>query len=60
MNFPGNISHADTIFVDGLYTRILLPTNKATPRPALFLDRDGAVVVEVHYLHKVEDVELIR
>lgn len=30
-----------------------------TPRPALFLDRDGVIVEEVHYLHKVEDVKLI-
>lgn len=29
------------------------------PRPALFLDRDGVIVEEVHYLHKVEDVKLI-
>jgi len=28
-------------------------------RPALFLDRDGVIVEEVHYLHKVEDVVLI-
>ena len=28
-------------------------------RPALFLDRDGCVVIEAHYLHKVEDVQLI-
>jgi len=30
-----------------------------TPRPALFLDRDGVIVEEVHYLHKAEDVALI-
>lgn len=29
------------------------------PRPALFLDRDGVIVEEVHYLHKAEDVTLI-
>jgi len=28
-------------------------------RPALFLDRDGVIVEEVHYLHKVEDVALL-
>ena len=27
--------------------------------PTLFLDRDGVIVEEVHYLHKVEDVALI-
>ncbi len=29
-------------------------------RPALFLDRDGVIVEEVHYLHKVDDVALIN
>jgi D-glycero-D-manno-heptose 1,7-bisphosphate phosphatase len=29
-------------------------------RPALFLDRDGVIVEEVHYLHQVEDVTLIE
>ena len=28
-------------------------------RPALFLDRDGAIVEEVNYLHRSEDVEFI-
>lgn len=28
--------------------------------PALFLDRDGVIVKEVHYLHKPQDVELIE
>ncbi len=28
-------------------------------RPALFLDRDGVMIEEKHYLHKAEDVELI-
>jgi len=28
-------------------------------RPALFLDRDGVVVDEVNYLHRVEDVRLV-
>lgn len=31
----------------------------SAPRPALFLDRDGVIVEEVHYLHKPEDVRLI-
>ena len=29
------------------------------PLPALFLDRDGVIVEEVKYLHRVEDVRLI-
>src|SRR5712691_8142069 len=28
-------------------------------RPGIFLDRDGVIVEETHYLHKVEDVVLI-
>lgn len=32
---------------------------KSECRPALFLDRDGCVVIEAHYLHKVEEVQLI-
>jgi len=28
-------------------------------RPALFLDRDGVIVVDTHYLRRVEDVHLI-
>lgn len=51
-------------FVDGVYTQVLnRPTggNKGGgKRPALFLDRDGAVVVEAHYLHEVGKVELIE
>ena len=27
-------------------------------RPALFLDRDGVIVEEVHYLHRIEDMRL--
>jgi len=29
------------------------------PAPALFLDRDGVVVEEVHFLHRPEDVRLL-
>jgi D-glycero-D-manno-heptose 1,7-bisphosphate phosphatase len=32
----------------------------ATAQPALFLDRDGVVVEEVHYLHRVEDTRIVR
>ena len=45
--------------VDGVFQQILRPVEGTWKRPALFLDRDGCVVVEAHYLHKVEDVELI-
>ena len=41
---------------DGVWIEILGQRN---PAPALFLDRDGVVVVETHYLHEVEKTELI-
>ena len=46
------------IFVDGdgVWVEILGVRRSA---PALFLDRDGVVVVETHYLHEVEKTELI-
>jgi D-glycero-D-manno-heptose 1,7-bisphosphate phosphatase len=45
--------------VDGVFQQNLRPEKINDKRPALFLDRDGCVVVEAHYLHKVEDVQLI-
>lgn len=56
---------ADTFpFVDedGTWIEILgqpAPVPISAPVPALFLDRDGVVVVETHYLHEVEKTELI-
>jgi len=44
--------------VNGVFHQTLRPASSDC-RPALFLDRDGCIVVEVHYLHKVEDVQLI-
>ena len=41
---------------DGVWVEILGAPRAA---PALFLDRDGVVVVETHYLHEVEKTELI-
>ncbi len=49
----------EAAFEDGIFTQVLRPYDGLDKRPALFLDRDGAVVIEAHYLHKVEDVELI-
>ena len=45
---------------DGVWTQTLTPRAKTEGRPALFLDRDGVVVEEAHYLHKVEDVQLTQ
>ena len=41
---------------DGVWVEIRSPRRSA---PALFLDRDGVVVVETHFLHEVEKTELI-
>ena len=45
-------------FTDGVWTQALTDRGVTDRRPALFLDRDGVVVEEAHYLHKVEDVSL--
>src|SRR5271155_4273592 len=42
---------------DGVWCEILTPTLPG--RPALFLDRDGAVVEETEYLCRVEDIVVI-
>ena len=44
---------------DGIWCQVLNRSQGTGLRPALFLDRDGVLVEEVHYLHKVEDVKLI-
>jgi len=43
---------------DGVWTQVLSPRDQTQNRPALFLDRDGVVVEEAHYLHKVKDANL--
>lgn len=43
---------------EGVWCEILTPT--ARGRPALFLDRDGAIVEETEYLCRVEDVIMIK
>jgi len=45
-------------FTGGVWTQTLSPKPQTEGRPALFLDRDGVLVEEAHYLHKVEDVRL--
>lgn len=49
----------DEVIIDaeGIWQQFLREPNGR--RPALFLDRDGVVVEETHYLHRPEDVRLI-
>lgn len=42
-----------------VWCQVLTRTPARPARPALFLDRDGVIVEEVHYLHKVEDARLV-
>ena len=46
---------------DGIWCRMHRPAGAGgtTGGPALFLDRDGVVVEEVHFLHRPEDVRLV-
>ncbi len=52
---------------EGVFTQVLSPASgqgkslgksQGNP-PALFLDRDGVVVLEAHYLHKAQDAKLV-
>ncbi|MBF0248793.1 MAG: HAD family hydrolase [Alphaproteobacteria bacterium] len=45
-------------FTDGIWTQALSGLDATRGRPALFLDRDGVVVEEAHYLHEPEKVRL--
>jgi D-glycero-D-manno-heptose 1,7-bisphosphate phosphatase len=44
---------------DGIWSQVLNRCQGTGTRPALFLDRDGVVVEEVNYLHRVKDVALV-
>ncbi len=44
---------------DQIWAEIVNRTPGPVRRPALFLDRDGVVVEEVPYLHRVEDARLV-
>lgn len=45
-------------FTDGVWSQPLSSLENTQGRPALFLDRDGVVVEEEHYLSKAENVAL--
>ena len=48
-----------TINSNGLWKQNLSPSKNFQGRPALYVDRDGVIVVETNYLHQVEQCELI-
>lgn len=54
---PGNPYNAE-IGADGVWRQVLTRPMGPARRPTLFLDRDGVIVSEVHYLHRAPDVEL--
>ncbi|MDA0663820.1 MAG: HAD family hydrolase [Proteobacteria bacterium] len=45
----------------GLWQQVLtaLTARPDKPVPALFLDRDGVIVAEVNYLHRIDDIEIL-
>ena len=43
---------------DGVWTQHLSPREATEGKPALFLDRDGVLVEEGHYLHEPDKVQL--
>lgn len=56
-DLPENVQ----IGMDHIWTQVFESAKRFIgSTPALFLDRDGVIVEEVHYLHKVEDVTLIE
>ncbi len=56
---PDKLPYGAAIGDDGVWRQVL--TRAAGPglRPALFLDRDGVIVEEVHYLHKAADMTML-
>ncbi|MEX2618150.1 MAG: HAD-IIIA family hydrolase [Alphaproteobacteria bacterium] len=44
----------------GLWRQVLTDSARPDePLPALFLDRDGVIVEEVNYLHRIDDIEIL-
>ncbi|WNK00791.1 HAD family hydrolase [Thalassospiraceae bacterium LMO-JJ14] len=56
---PAKFPFGATIGADGVWRQVLTRLPSSAVRPALFLDRDGVVVEEVHYLHKPADMKVM-
>ena len=51
------LTHPPFVGDDGVWCQQFRSVSSGS-QPALFLDRDGVIVEEVHYLHRVEDMQL--
>ncbi|MBO6519480.1 MAG: HAD family hydrolase [Rhodospirillales bacterium] len=56
---PAHLPFGATIGEDGVWRQVLTRVPGTEPRPALFLDRDGVIVEEVHYLHRAKDMKVV-
>lgn len=56
---PDELPFGAAIGDDGVWRQVLTRGPGTDPRPALFLDRDGVIVEEVHYLHKVDEMKIV-
>lgn len=54
-----SLAYGDTVGDDGIWVQCLNRGQWTAPRPALFLDRDGVILVETNYLCTVEDTQLM-
>jgi D-glycero-D-manno-heptose 1,7-bisphosphate phosphatase len=54
-----SIPQGAPVDADGIWAQVLRPFSGRGRRPALFLDRDGVVLVEIGYLHTARETELI-
>jgi D-glycero-D-manno-heptose 1,7-bisphosphate phosphatase len=59
MKIPGSLPFGAEIGEDGVWRQLLTRVPDIVDIPALFLDRDGVIVEEVHYLHKAADMRLM-
>lgn len=59
MTIPKKLPFGASIGEDGVWRQLLTRVPDIADRPTLFLDRDGVIVEEVHYLHKVADMRLV-
>lgn len=59
VDVPPTLPFGAEIDAEDVWCQVLTPVPGRHLRPALFLDRDGVMVEEVHYLHQPEEVRLI-